>query len=188
TLNANQPVVRRMILDSIRYWVREMHVDGFRFDLASILSRDESGRPSRCPPVLFDLESDPELARTKLIAEAWDAAGLYEVGSFAGESWRAGNGRFRDDIRASEKGDEGMAGSAATRMLGSPDLYAHKAREAEQSVNFVSCHDGFTLNDVVSYNQKHNEANGENNRDGADDNRSWNCGVEGPTSDPAVEA
>jgi isoamylase len=188
TLNANQPIVRRLIQDSLRYWVREMHVDGFRFDLASILSRDESGRPTKRPPVLFDLESDPALARTKLIAEAWDAAGLYEVGSFAGERWREWNGKFRDDLRAFLKGEEGKAGAAADRLLGSPDLYRHKNREPEQSINFIACHDGFTLNDLVSYNGKHNEDNGEGNRDGGNDNASWNCGVEGPSTDPAVEA
>jgi glycogen operon protein len=188
TFNANHAVVRRMILDSLRYWVHEMHVDGFRFDLASILSRDESGRPLKRPPVLYDLESDPELARTKLIAEAWDAAGLYEVGRFAGDAWREWNGRFRDDLRAFMKGDEGMVSAAAQRILGSPDLYLHKDREAEQSINFITCHDGFTLNDLVSYDRKHNLANGEENRDGSDDNRSWNCGVEGPTEDPAIEA
>ncbi len=188
TFNANHPVVRRMILDSLRYWVSAMHVDGFRFDLASILSRDESGRPSKRSPVLFDLESDPVLARTKLIAEAWDAAGLYEVGTFVGDSWREWNGRFRDDLRSFLRGEEGKASIAAERILGSPDLYRHKNREPEQSVNFIACHDGFTLNDLVSYDRKHNEANGEGNRDGSDDNRSWNCGAEGPTTDPAIEA
>ncbi len=188
TLNANHPVVRRMIVDSLRYWVTEMHVDGFRFDLASILSRSPSGRPLPHPPVLWDIESDPALAGTKLIAEAWDAAGLYQVGSFVGDAWREWNGRFRDDARDFFRGVPGSVGRFADRMLGSPQVYGHKAREAEQSVNFVTCHDGFTLNDLVSYNGKHNEANGENNRDGADDNRSWNCGAEGPTGDAAVEA
>jgi glycogen operon protein len=188
TLNANHPIVRRMILDSLRYWVQEMHVDGFRFDLASVLSRDASGQPLPNPPVLWDIESDPVLAGTKLIAEAWDAAGLYQVGSFVGDAWKEWNGRFRDDVRSFVRGDEGVIGKLADRLLGSPEVYGHKQREAEASVNFVSCHDGFTLNDLVSYNQKHNEANGENNRDGADDNRSWNCGVEGPTDDPAIEA
>ena len=187
TLNANHPIVRRMILDSLRYWVEEMHVDGFRFDLASILARGASGQLLPNPPVLWDIESDPVLAGTKLIAEAWDAAGLYQVGSFIGDSWQEWNGRFRDDVRSFFRGDEGSVTHLADRLLGSPEIYAHKAREAEQSVNFVTCHDGFTLNDLVSYNQKHNEANGEDNRDGANDNRSWNCGVEGPTDDPAVE-
>jgi isoamylase len=187
TLHANHPIVRRMILDSLRYWVEEMHVDGFRFDLASILARGASGQLLPNPPVLWDIESDPVLAGTKLIAEAWDAAGLYQVGSFIGDSWQEWNGRFRDDVRSFFRGDEGSVTRFADRLLGSPDIYAHKAREAEQSVNFVTCHDGFTLNDLVSYNQKHNEANGEDNRDGANDNRSWNCGVEGPTENPAVE-
>jgi isoamylase len=187
TLNANHPIVRRMIVDSLRYWVEEMHVDGFRFDLASILERDESGSLMPSPPVLWDIESDPALAGTKLIAEAWDAAGLYQVGSFIGDSWREWNGRFRDDVRSFFRGDEGSVAPLADRLLGSPQIYGHKEREAEQSINFVTCHDGFTLNDLVSYNQKHNESNGEDDRDGANDNRSWNCGVEGPTDDPAVE-
>jgi glycogen operon protein len=187
TLNANHPVVRRLILDSLRYWVKEMHVDGFRFDLASILSRDGSGHPLPNPPVLWDIESDPALAGTKLLAEAWDAAGLYQVGSFVGDAWKEWNGRFRDDVRDFFRGEPGAVRRVADRMLGSPEIYGHEQREAEQSVNFVTCHDGFTLNDLVSYNHKHNEANGEDNRDGANDNRSWNCGVEGPTDDPVVE-
>jgi isoamylase len=188
TLNANQPIVRRLIQDSLRYWVTQMHFDGFRFDLASILSRDEAGRPLPNPPVLWDIESDPLLAGTKLIAEAWDAAGLYQVGTFVGDTWQEWNGRFRDDVRRFLKGDTGSVSRVAARLLGSPDIYGHEEREAEQSVNFISCHDGFTLNDVVSYNHKRNEANGENNRDGSDDNLSWNCGAEGPTDDAAVEA
>jgi glycogen operon protein len=188
TLNANQPIVRRLILDSLRYWVAEMHVDGFRFDLASILSRDESGQPLPNPPVIWDIESDPLLAGTKLIAEAWDAAGLYQVGGFAGDAWQEWNGRFRDDVRRFLKGDRGQVPRMAAKLLGSPDVYAHKEREAEHSINFVTCHDGFTLNDLVSFNDKHNEANGQDNRDGADDNASWNSGVEGPSSDAAVEA
>jgi glycogen operon protein len=187
TLNANHPVVRRMIVDSLRYWVQEMHVDGFRFDLASILSRDASGHPLPHPPVLWDIESDPVLAGTKLIAEAWDAAGLYQVGSFIGDAWKEWNGRFRDDVRDFFRSERGSLRKVADRIVGSPEVYGHKEREAEQSVNFVTCHDGFTLNDLVSYNHKHNEANGEDNRDGANDNRSWNCGVEGPTNDPTVE-
>ena len=187
TLNANQPIVRRMIIDSLRYWVREMHVDGFRFDLASILSRDESGHPLQNPPVLWDIESDPVLAGTKLIAEAWDAAGLYQVGGFVGDSWKEWNGRFRDDVRSFLKGDDGTVGRLATRILGSPDLFGQEEREPEQSINFVTCHDGFTLNDLVSYDRKHNEANGEENRDGSNDNLCWNCGVEGPTDDPDIE-
>ena len=188
TLNANQPIVRRLIQDSLRYWVTEMHVDGFRFDLASVLSRDESGHPMPNPPVLWDIESDPQLAGTKLIAEAWDAAGLYQVGRFVGDSWQEWNGKFRDDVRRFVKGDRASVSVLATRLLGSPDLYGHEDRQAEQSIHFVTCHDGFTLNDVVSYNQKHNEANGEDNRDGSDDNSSWNCGVEGPTGDADIEA
>jgi glycogen operon protein len=164
-----------------------MHVDGFRFDLASILSRDASGRPLPNPPVLWDIESEPALAGTKLLAEAWDAAGLYQVGSFVGDAWKEWNGRFRDDVRDFFRAEPGSVRWVADRIVGSPEIYGHKQREAEQSVNFVTCHDGFTLNDLVSYNQKHNEANGEDNRDGANDNRSWNCGIEGPTDDPAVE-
>jgi len=187
TLNANHPIVRRMIVDSLRYWVQEMHVDGFRFDLASILARDSSGQPMSNPPVLWDIDSDPVLAGTKMIAEAWDAAGLYQVGSFVGDSWKEWNGRFRDDVRSFFRGAEGSVSRVADRLVGSPEIYGYREREAEESVNFVTCHDGFTLNDLVSYNLKHNEANGEGNRDGANDNRSWNCGVEGPTDDPAVE-
>jgi isoamylase len=187
TLNANHPVVRRMIVDSLRYWVKEMHVDGFRFDLASILSRDSNGHPLPNPPVLWDIDSDPALAGTKLIAEAWDAAGLYQVGYFVGDAWKEWNGKFRDDIRDFCRGEPGSLRRAADRIVGSPQVYGHKEREAEQSVNFVTCHDGFTLNDLVAYNDKHNDANGECNRDGANDNRSWNCGIEGPTTDPAVE-
>jgi glycogen operon protein len=187
TLNANHPIVRRLILDSLRYWVEAMHVDGFRFDLASILERDESGNVMPNPPVLWDIESDPALAGTKLVAEAWDAAGLYQVGSFIGDSWKEWNGRFRDDVRSFFRGEDGSVERFADRLIGSPSLYGHKQREAEESVNFVTSHDGFTLNDLVSYDGKHNEANQEDNRDGADDNRSWNCGVEGPTGDPAVE-
>ncbi len=187
TLNGNHPIVRRMIVDSLRYWVQEMHVDGFRFDLASILGRDESGNLMPNPPVLWDIDSDPALAGTKLIAEAWDAAGLYQVGSFIGDSWREWNGRFRDDVRSFNRGDLGSVGALADKLLGSPQIYGHKQREAEASVNFVTCHDGFTLNDLVSYNEKHNEANGEHNHDGANDNRSYNWGVEGPTDNPEIE-
>jgi glycogen operon protein len=187
TLNANQSIVRRLILDSLHYWVTEMHVDGFRFDLASILCRDERGQPMASPPLLWDIESDPVLANVKLIAEAWDAAGLYQVGSFPGDSWKEWNGRFRDDVRAFVKGDDGTVRFLAYRLTGSPDVYGHQDREPEQSINFVTCHDGFTLNDLVSYNTKHNEANGHDNGDGASDNVSWNCGVEGRSDDPAVE-
>ena len=187
TLNANHPIVRRMILDSLRYWVEQMHVDGFRFDLAAILERDQSGELMPNPPVLWDIESDPVLAGTKLIAEAWDAAGLYKVGSFIGDSWKEWNGRFRDDVRSFLRGEDGFVGCFADRLVGSPAIYGHEEREIEQSVNYVTCHDGFTLNDLVSYNRKHNEPNGEGNHDGADDNRSWNCGAEGASDDPAVE-
>ncbi len=188
TLNANGTIVRRMIVDSLRYWVREMHVDGFRFDLAAVLSRDTSGARLADPPTLWDIETDPVLAGTKLIAEAWDAGGLYEVGTFVGDRWVEWNGVFRDDIRGFLKGDQGKAAAVAQRVLGSPDIYGPRNREPQVSINFVTCHDGFTLNDLVSYDTKHNEANGEGNRDGNDQNLSWNCGVEGPTSDPAIEA
>ncbi|NJP04203.1 MAG: glycogen debranching protein GlgX [Chloroflexaceae bacterium] len=188
TLNANQSVVRRLIMDSLRYWVQEMHVDGFRFDLASILMRDEWGHPLKSPPILWEIESDPVLAGCKLIAEAWDAAGLYQVGSFIGDRWKEWNGRFRDDVRSFVKGEAGALSALPARLLASPDLYEQDMREAEQSINFVTAHDGFTLNDLVSYNEKHNEANNEGNRDGHNDNRSWNHGVEGPTDDPAIEA
>ena len=176
TLNANHPVVRRMIVDSLRYWVNEMHVDGFRFDLASILARDSSGAVMPNPPVLWDIESDPALAGTKMIAEAWDAAGLYQVGNFVGDSWKEWNDRFRDDIRDFFRGANDSVGRAADRLLGSPSIYGQREREVEESINFVTCHDGFTLNDLVSYNHKHNEENGEDNRDGCEENRSWNCG------------
>ena len=188
TFNGNQAVVRRLIRHSLRYWVQHMHVDGFRFDLASVLSRDENGQPTPLPPILWDIDTDPVLAGTKLIAEAWDAAGLYQVGSFVGDSWQEWNGRFRDDVRRFIKGDRGQVRSVAQRLIGSPDIYGTDGREAEQSVNFITCHDGFTLADLVAYNGKHNEANGEANRDGSDDNASWNCGVEGPTDDPQVLA
>ncbi|MBL8290481.1 MAG: glycogen debranching protein GlgX [Bryobacterales bacterium] len=187
TLNANHPAIRRMIVDSLRYWVSEMHVDGFRFDLASILARDSSGAVMSNPPVLWDIESDPVLAGTKLIAEAWDAAGLYQVGSFVGDSWKEWNDRFRDDLRDFFRGAEDSVWRAADRLVGSPSIYGPKEREPEQSINFVACHDGFALNDVVSYHHKRNEDNGENNRDGCEENRSWNCGFEGPTDDPEIE-
>ncbi|HEY0801243.1 MAG TPA: glycogen debranching protein GlgX [Steroidobacteraceae bacterium] len=187
TLSGNHPVVRRMILDSLRYWVEEMHVDGFRFDLAAILERGQTGNLLPNPPVIWAIDSSPTLAGTKLIAEAWDAAGLYRVGNFPGDNWREWNGRFRDDVRSFFRGDDNSIRAFADRVLGSPQIYGHKEREAEASVNFVTCHDGFTLNDLVSYSQKHNEANGEGNHDGTDDNRSYNCGVEGPTADAEVE-
>ncbi len=187
TLNTNHPIARRMIADSLRYWVTEMHIDGFRFDLASILSRDEEGAPMASPPVLWDIDTDPCLAGIKLIAEAWDAGGLYQVGTFIGDQWKEWNGHFRDDVRAYIKGDPGCIARLPNRLLASPDLYERDNLEPDQSINFVTCHDGFTLNDVVSYNGKHNEANGENNRDGSDNNFSWNHGAEGPAS-PEIEA
>ncbi len=187
TLNANNPVVRRMIGDSLRFWVEAMHIDGFRFDLAAVLSRDESGAPLMHPPIIWDISTDPVLAGTKLIAEAWDAGGLYQVGTFVGDFWKEWNGRFRDDVRSFVKGDRGFSRKLACRLLGSGDIFGQITPQTEPSINFITCHDGFTLNDLVSYNRKHNEANGENNRDGRDDNRSWNCGEEGPTDDPAIE-
>jgi isoamylase len=188
SLNANQSIVRRMLIDCLRYWVAEMHVDGFRFDLASVLARDEWGQPLKSPPILWEIESDPILAGTKIIAEAWDAVGLYQVGSFVGHRWAEWNGQFRDDIRRFVKSDPDTVAKAALRMVGSPDLYPQPNREPSRSINFVTCHDGFTLNDLVSYNEKHNELNGEHNRDGSDANYSWNHGVEGPSDDPAIEA
>ncbi|MCA8921459.1 MAG: glycogen debranching protein GlgX [Planctomycetes bacterium] len=187
TVNSNHPVVRRLILDSLRYWAEVMRVDGFRFDLAAILVRDERGQPMPAPPLTWEIESDPILQRTKLVAEAWDA-GLYQVGSFPGERWAEWNGRFRDDVRRFLRGDQGLAGAMAARMLGSPDLYEARHGEPPQSVNFVTCHDGFTLNDLVSYAAKHNLANGEQGRDGTDANYSANYGCEGPSDDPEVEA
>ncbi len=187
TFNANHHVVRRLIIDSLNYWVKEMHVDGFRFDLASILSRDGQGQPLKNPPIIWDIESDPTLAGIKLIAEAWDVGGLYQVGSFIGDSWKEWNGEFRDDVRSFIKGDNGVIHRFVARLLASPDIYGHRDREPEQSINFITCHDGFTLNDLVSYNMKHNQANREKNRDGAEFNLSWNCGIEGPAHDPAVE-
>ncbi len=188
TFNANHPAVRRLIRQSLRHWVQHLHVDGFRFDLASVLDRDQNGKPTPLSPILWDIDTDPVLAGTKLIAEAWDAAGLYQVGSFVGDNWQEWNGRFRDDVRRFIKGDGGLAASVSQRLIGSPDIYGHKQREAEASVNFITCHDGFTLADLVRYDSKHNEANGEDNRDGSDDNASWNCGVEGATDDPDVLA
>jgi isoamylase len=188
TVNANHSIVRRLIMDCLHYWVAEMHVDGFRFDLASVMARDEWGRPLKNPPILWEIESDPVLAGTKIIAEAWDAAGLYQVGSFIGHRWAEWNGQFRDDVRRFVKGDSGTVARLAARITGSPDLYPQPDREPNRSIHFVTCHDGFTLNDLVSYNVKHNEANGEDSHGGTDVNFSWNCGVEGPTDDPAVEA
>ncbi|MGK3971529.1 glycogen debranching protein GlgX [Sorangium sp. So ce118] len=185
TLNCNHPVVRNLVLDCIRYWVSEYHVDGFRFDLASILGRDQNGAPLANPPLLETLAYDPVLARTKLIAEAWDAGGLYQVGSFpAYGRWAEWNGKFRDAARKFLKGDAGLVGEMAQRIQGSPDLYPYRGPTA--SINFVTCHDGFTLNDLVSYDNKYNEGNGEGNRDGANDNNSWNCGHEGETDDAEI--
>jgi isoamylase len=187
TVNCNNPVVRDFIVDCLHYWVTEMHVDGFRFDLASILGRGQDGAVLKNPPLLESMAYDPVLANTKLIAEAWDAAGLYQVGTFPSWGrWAEWNGIFRDDVRKFMKGDAGMTSALATRLLGSPDLYETSAREPYHSINFVTCHDGFTLTDLVSYNQKHNLTNGENNEDGNNANLSWNCGVEGPTTDAAI--
>lgn len=187
TLNTNHPIVRALILDSLRFWVDEMHVDGFRFDLASILSRDENGIPLKDPPILWEIEHDPILRKTKLIAEAWDAGGLYQVGAFPGYRWAEWNGKYRDDVRSFIKGDAGTAGVFASRISGSHDIYAESRNLPPQSINFICCHDGFTMNDLVTYNQKHNLFNGENNRDGNHHNVSWNCGLEGPTDDPEIE-
>ncbi len=188
TLNCNHPIVHQMILDCLRYWVTTYRVDGFRFDLASILGRDENGAPMVSPPLLQAMAFDPILGDVKLIAEAWDAGGLYQVGSFpAWNRWAEWNGRYRDDMRRYIKGDEGMAQAAALRLTGSKDLYDTQARR-NASVNFLTCHDGFTLHDLYAYNDKHNEKNGWNNTDGANDNNSWNCGVEGETDDPGVNA
>jgi glycogen operon protein len=187
TIKANHQVVGPMIIDCLRYWVGQMHVDGFRFDLASVLSRDQYGEPMENPPFLWLIDADPLLAGTKLIAEAWDAGGLYQVGEFVGDHFTEWNGKFRDDVRRFVRGDCDTVVSLADRLKGSPDIYPQPARQPYRSINFITCHDGFTLNDLVSYNDKHNEANGEKNRDGADDNFSWNCGVEGDTHDPLVE-
>ena len=188
TLKCNHSIVRRLILDCLRYWVQEMHIDGFRFDLAAILSRDEKGHPLENPPILWEIESDPVLAGTKIIAEAWDAAGLYQVGSFVGHRWAEWNGPFRDDIRRFVKSDANMTRQLAARITGSPDLYREPDRQAQRSINFITCHDGFTLHDLVSYNHKHNAANLENNQDGTNNNYSWNCGEEGESNDAQVNA
>ena len=189
TLNCNHPVVRDMILECLRYWVIEYRVDGFRFDLASILGRNDDGTPLSQPPLLRSLAFDSILGNVKLIAEAWDAGGLYQVGSFPSwKRWAEWNGRYRDDMRRFLKGDDFLAQTAAARITGSPDLYDPAYRGGNASINFLTCHDGFTLYDLYSYNQKHNEANGWGNTDGADDNNSWNCGVEGETDDPAILA
>ena len=188
TINANHPVVRDYLLDVLRYWVMEMHVDGFRFDLASVLGRDEHGVLLANAPLLERIAEDPILREVKLIAEAWDAAGAYQVGSFSERRWAEWNGRYRDDVRRFWRGDAGMLGAFAWRICGSEDLYRHSGKGPENSINFITCHDGFTLDDLVSYRHKHNEANGENNRDGMDENFSENYGIEGPTDDPEIEA
>lgn len=186
TLNCNNPIVRNIVLDCLRYWAAEYHIDGFRFDLASILGRDPLGYPLANPPLLESLAFDPILAKCKLIAEAWDAGGLYQVGSFpAYGRWAEWNGKYRDGIRKFLKGD-GTVGDMAQRLQGSPDLYAWAGRAPATSINFITAHDGFTLMDLVSYNEKHNDANGENNNDGGNDNDSWNCGWEGLTDDPGI--
>jgi isoamylase len=188
TVNCNHPMVDKFILDCLEFWVREMHVDGFRFDEGSILARDQNGAPLAYPPVIWHIELSEVLADTKIIAEAWDAAGLYQIGYFPGYRWAEWNGRYRDDVRRFVKGEPGIIGALADRIAGSADLYQAHGHLPLNSVNFITAHDGFTLNDLVSYDQKHNEANGEGNRDGSDDNLSWNCGVEGATDDPAVDA
>jgi glycogen operon protein len=188
TFNCNHPIAQKLIVECLRYWVREAHVDGFRFDEGSILARGEDGAPSAHPPVVWQIELDDELAESKVIAEAWDAAGLYQIGHFPGDRWAEWNGRYRDDIRRFVKGEPGLLGAVATRLAGSSDLYQWRGQLPVNSINFVTCHDGFTLNDLVSYNDKHNEANGEGNRDGINENLSWNCGIEGESTDPAVEA
>ena len=186
TLNCNHPMVRDLILNCLRYWTVAYHVDGFRFDLASILGRDEQGAPMNNPPLLESLAYDPILSASDLIAEAWDAGGLYQVGSFPNwNRWSEWNGRYRDDLRSFLKGDAGFARAAAMRIIGSPDLYPPDER-ASASINFITCHDGFTMYDLYAYNTKHNEGNGWNNTDGSDDNRSWNCGAEGESDDPQV--
>lgn len=187
TVNCNHPIVQKLIVDSLEFWVKEMHVDGFRFDEGSILSRGQNGVPMDHPPVVWNIETSEILADTKIIAEAWDAAGLYQIGCFPGYRWAEWNGRFRDDIRRFVKGDPGMVGAAAWRIAGSADLYQPTAHLPINSVNFITCHDGFTLNDLVSYNHKHNEENGEDNRDGINDNLSWNCGIEGDTKNSEIE-
>ena len=188
TVNCNHPVVRQFIIDCLTYWVVKMHVDGFRFDLASVMGRDEEGAIMRNPPLLAEISENPILRETKLIAEAWDAAGAYQVGSFPGHRWSEWNGRYRDDIRMFWRGDQGMIGTLASRISGSADIYQKAGKEPVNSINFVTCHDGFTLNDLVSYNEKHNEANGEGNRDGTDWNCSYNYGVEGASDDAEIEA
>ena len=188
TVNCNHPVTDHMILSSLQFWVKEMHVDGFRFDEGSILARGEDGAPMGHPPAIWHIELSETLAPTKIIAEAWDAAGLYQIGYFPGYRWAEWNGKYRDDIRRFVKGDGGMLGAVASRIAGSSDIYQSHGHLPVNSINFLTAHDGFTLNDLVSYNDKHNEANGEGGNDGANDNNSWNCGWEGGTDNPDIEA
>jgi glycogen operon protein len=188
TVNCNHPIVEKFIVECLEFWVREMHVDGFRFDEGSILARGQDGVPLAYPPVVWSIELSECLLDTLIIAEAWDAAGLYQIGYFPGYRWAEWNGRFRDDIRRFVRGDPGMVGAVAARLAGSADIYQASGHLPINSINFITCHDGFTLNDLVSYNDKHNEGNGEGNRDGINDNLSWNCGHEGATADPAIEA
>jgi isoamylase len=187
SINANFSIVRTMIIECLKYWVTQMHVDGFRFDLASVLCRGERGELLDNPPLLWSIESEPVLAGTKIIAEAWDAIGLYQLGKFIGSRFAEWNGRFRDDVRRFVKGDNGTPEIMSSRVVASPDIYTKPDREPYRSINFITCHDGFTLNDLVSFNEKHNEANLQNNSDGMTDNFSWNCGVEGGTDKPDVE-
>ncbi len=189
TVNCNHPIVRNFVRDTLRYWASEYHIDGFRFDLASILGRDANGAPLADPPLIEDLAHDPVLANCNLIAEAWDAGGLYQVGNFPDYGrWTEWNGKYRDAARRFIKGDAGVTGEIAQCLMGSPDLYRHAGRQPTASINFITCHDGFTLADLYAYNEKHNLENGEANRDGGNDNLSWNCGAEGPTDDPAIQA
>jgi len=187
TLKSNHSVVKRLILDSLKYWVSEMHVDGFRFDLASIFSRSESGEPELNAPIIWEIDSEPVLAGTKLIAEAWDSGGLYQVGSFGQDKWKEWNGAYRDDVRSFLKADSNTVWKLHERIVGSPDIYKCGHRPTGQSINYITCHDGFTLNDLVSFNSKHNEGNQSQNSDGTNANLSWNCGAEGPSTDHDVE-
>jgi glycogen operon protein len=188
TVNCSHPVISRFIIDCLEYWVREMHVDGFRFDLASVFVRDMDGTPKRFAPTPWFIEFSQTLTNTKIIAEAWDAVGLYQVGGFPGFRWAEWNGRYRDVVRRFVRGERGLIGEVATRIAGSSDLYEQDGRLPSNSINFVTCHDGFTLCDLVSYNEKHNEANGDENRDGSNDNLSWNCGEEGETDNSDIIA
>ena len=188
TFNCNHPIAVKMIVECLHYWVQEAHVDGFRFDEGSILSRGEDGAPAARPPLVWHIELDESLADTKVIAEAWDAAGLYQIGHFPGDRWAEWNGRYRDDVRRFVRGDPGVVGAIASRLGGSADIYQERGGSPMNSVNFLTCHDGFTLNDLVSFNEKHNGANGEYNCDGINDNLSWNCGTEGDSDDPNIDA